>query len=206
MLTFKHFNIADWFSFYRVMASPLLIVLILLEWRIFFAVLLTVSYLTDAIDGYLARKLRIISKRGSQLDSLGDQLTFIIGLSGLYFFEREFIRENITIILIAFSPYIIQMILAYFKYGKATAFHTYLAKISAVIQCIFILYALYFNPEYVLFYLMIGLGILETLEEISLIFMYRNWTSDVESIFWAIKDKKRNERNSINSNDDSSTI
>lgn len=28
MLTFKNFNIADWFSFYRVLAAPFLIVLL----------------------------------------------------------------------------------------------------------------------------------------------------------------------------------
>ena len=93
-----------------------------------------VSYSTDAIDGFLARKLKITSPRGSQLDSIGDQITLIIGLLGLFYFETSFIKANLVIILIAFIPYIIQMILAYLKYGKATAFHTYLAKISAVIS------------------------------------------------------------------------
>ncbi|MEM6360722.1 MAG: hypothetical protein AAF149_19030 [Bacteroidota bacterium] len=43
------------------------------------------------------------------------------------------------------------------KYGKAIAFHTYLAKLSAVA--------------------------LETLEEIALIFIYDTWVLDVKSIF-----------------------
>lgn len=38
---------------------------------------------------------------------------------------------------------------------------------------------------------MIVVGILETLEEIILIFMYRNWTADVKGIYWALKDKRR---------------
>lgn len=187
----KNLNIADWFSLYRVLALPLLLSLIILEERNLFAWFLLISYATDAIDGRLARSLRISSARGSQLDSLGDQLTLGVGLIGLLVFENAFIRQNLTLILIAFVPYLVQMVLAFRKYGKATAFHTYLAKLSALTQGIFILWLLFFGPVYWLFYLMVGLSILETLEEISLIFMYDQWVKDVKGIYWALKDKRR---------------
>ena len=191
MLTFKNFNIADWFSFYRVIAAPFLLTLLWLGERDVFTWMLLVSYSTDAIDGYLARKLKIISARGSQLDSFGDQITFVVGLLGLLVFETVFIKENYLLIVIAFSPYIIQMLLAYRKYGKATAFHTYLAKSSAMLQGVFILWSLFFGPEYILFYVMIVISLLETIEEIALIFMYDNWASDVKGIYWAYRDKRR---------------
>ncbi len=196
MLTFKNFNIADWFSFYRIAAAPLLLVLIWYDQRLIFSWLLLVSYSTDAIDGFLARRLEITSPRGSQLDSFGDQITLIIGLFGLYYFEADFIKTNLPLILVAFIPYGIQMILAYLKYGKATAFHTYLAKASAIMQSVFILFALFFYPENTLFYIMIGFGILETLEEITLIFMYDTWASDIKGIYWALKDQRRLKKNS----------
>ena len=191
MLTFKNYNIADWFSFYRIASAPLLLALIFFDERLIFSWLLFISYSTDAIDGYLARKFKITSPRGSQLDSFGDQITLIVGLVGLYFFETNFIKNNFTLILIAFVPYILQMFIAYFKYGKATAFHTYLAKLSAVMQSAFILFSLFFYPEYTLFYIMIVIGLLETFEEITLIFMYDNWTSDVKGVFWSFNDKRR---------------
>ncbi|WP_299113927.1 CDP-alcohol phosphatidyltransferase family protein [uncultured Winogradskyella sp.] len=149
------------------------------------------SYTTDAIDGYLARKLNITSSRGSQLDSIGDQITFTVGLIGLFRFETDFITTNLVLIIIAFMPYIIQMLIAYLKYGKATAFHTYLAKASAVLQSVFILWALFINPEYLLFYIMIGVGFLETAEEIILIFMHKNWVSDVKGIYWIYRNRKK---------------
>lgn len=191
MFTFKNFNIADWFSFYRIFAAPILLLLIYLDQRLIFTWLLLISYSTDAIDGFLARKLKITSPRGSQLDSIGDQITLIMGLLGLFYFETNFIKANLVLILIAFIPYIIQMILAYLKYGKATAFHTYLAKLSAILQSLFILWSLFFTPNYTLFYIMIVIGLIETFEEITLIFMYDNWASDVKSIIWALRDKRR---------------
>ncbi|NNK87973.1 MAG: CDP-alcohol phosphatidyltransferase family protein, partial [Flavobacteriaceae bacterium] len=147
MLTFRNYNIADWFSFYRVAAAPVLLVLIWYEQREIFSWLLLASYFTDAIDGFLARKLKITSPRGSQLDSFGDQITLVIGVLGLLQFERDFMLKNLILILIVFIPYIIQMIIAYLKYGKATAFHTYLAKLSAILQSIFILWAIFFSPD-----------------------------------------------------------
>ncbi len=191
MLTFKNFNIADWFSFYRIAAAPFLLILLWLHNREFFTWMLLISYSTDMIDGYLARKYKITSPRGSQLDSMGDQITFIIGLIGLFLFEFDFIKENYLLILIALIPYIVQMLIAFKKYGKATSFHTYLAKLSAFVQAFFILYSLFFEPNYFLFYFMIILGFIETIEEIILIAMYDKWISDIKGIYWALKDKKR---------------
>jgi len=192
MLTFKNFNIADWFSFYRIAAIPILILVLWLGNKSLFTWLLLVSYCTDMIDGFLARKLKITSARGSQLDSFGDQLTFLMALVGLFFFEYSFIKEYYVLILISFFPYLIQMFIAFWKYGKATAFHTYLAKLSAIIQGVFILWLLFFGPIYWLFYVMIIIGLLETIEEITLIFMYDNWVAGVKGIYWALKDRRRN--------------
>lgn len=38
---------------------------------------------------------------------------------------------------------------------------------------------------------MIGLGIIETLEEITLIFLYDKWVAGVKGIYWALKDPRR---------------
>ena len=38
---------------------------------------------------------------------------------------------------------------------------------------------------------MILLGLLETLEEITLIFMYDEWVAGVKGLYWALRDKRR---------------
>jgi CDP-diacylglycerol--glycerol-3-phosphate 3-phosphatidyltransferase len=191
MLTFKNFNIADWFSFYRIAAAPFLLLILWLDEREVFTSFLLVSYCTDMIDGFLARRLKITSARGSQLDSFGDQITFVVGLIGLLVYEYDFIKEHSFYIILVFVPYIFQMIIAFIKYRKATAFHTYLAKLSAITQAVFILWLLFFEPIYWLFYVMIILGLLETIEEIVLIFIYDKWVAGVKGIYWALRDKRR---------------
>jgi len=191
MLSFRNYNIADWFSFYRIFAAPFLLLIIWSGNRELFSWLLLLSYSTDMIDGILARKLKITSSRGSQLDSFGDQLTLFVGFIGLLFFENDFISANYQWILIPFVLYFFQMLIAFRKYGKATAFHTYLAKLSAVVQALFILWLLFFGPLYWLFYSMIIIGIIETIEEILLIYLYPNWVAGVKGYFWARRDKRR---------------
>jgi CDP-diacylglycerol--glycerol-3-phosphate 3-phosphatidyltransferase len=38
---------------------------------------------------------------------------------------------------------------------------------------------------------MIILGVLETIEEITLIYLYDKWVAGVKGIYWALKDKRR---------------
>lgn len=191
MLSFKNFNIADWLSFYRIFAAPFLLLIIWSGNRELFSWLLVLSYSTDMIDGFLARKLNITSPRGSQLDSIGDQCTLLVGFIGLLIFENDFIRTNYQWILIPLLLYFFQMLIAFRKYGKATAFHTYLAKLSAVVQALFILWLLFFGPVYWLFYSMIVIGVIETIEEILLIYLYPKWVAGVKGYFWAKRDQRR---------------
>lgn len=203
MLEFNKYNFVDWLSFYRIVITPFLLVLIFLDLRFLFAWGLAISFTTDALDGYLARRLNITSPRGAQLDSLGDQLTFVVGVIGLFFFEFNFMQSHLWLILLALTPYVAQILIAFKKYGKATAFHTYLAKLSAILQAVFILWLLFFGPVYWLFYIMIIIGIIETLEEIILIFLFDNWVSDVKGLYWGLRDIRRHDLNDTSKNKNS---
>ena len=191
MNPFKGYNIADWFSFYRILAMPILAAALIWGSRDLFTWLLLISYSTDMIDGQLARRLKLSSARGAQLDSIGDQLTLAAGLVGIWVYETAFVNEYIWPIGVGLSLYLLQMVLAYYKYGKSTAFHTYMAKTSALLQGIFVLWALFFGPVIWLFWTVIVIGVLETAEEITLIFMYDTWVKDVKSYFWALRDPRR---------------
>lgn len=188
---FRKFNIADWFSFYRIAAAPVLVALILLDERLWFSWLLGISFLTDFIDGQLARRLGIVSPRGSQLDSVGDQLTLMVALAGLVRFDFDFVRAQIVLILIPLGLYFLQMFVAWWRYGRVSSFHTYMAKVSAFVQGVFILWLLFFGPVYWLFYTMIALSVLETVEELILIYLFREWQSDVKGVLFLARSKSR---------------
>ena len=185
----RKLSLPDWLSVYRILAAPVLIVFIFLDERLIFAILLFISFLSDAVDGYLARKMNIVTQRGAQLDSIGDAITFCVGLGGILRFEYSFILEYIVIIGLAFGLYLFQLFMAYWRYGMPSSFHTYLAKLSAILQAGFMLYLLFFGVHLWLFYLVTFFSIIETIEEIILIVIFPTWKANVKGLFWVLTAK-----------------
>ena len=185
----RKLSLPDWLSVYRILAAPVLIVFIFLDERLIFAILLLISFLSDAVDGYLARKMNIVTQRGAQLDSIGDAITFCVGLGGILRFEYSFILEYIVIIGLAFGLYLFQLFMAYWRYGMPSSFHTYLAKLSAILQAGFMLYLLFFGVQLWLFYLATFFSIIETIEEIILIVIFPTWKANVKGLFWVLTAK-----------------
>jgi len=187
----KKLSIPDWLSLYRILSVPILIAFILLDKRLLFGTFLLISFLTDSLDGFLARRWNIVSQRGSQLDSIGDAIAFTVGLVGIFHFETAFFYDYIILILAAFGFYVVQLLAAYIRYGMPSSFHTYLAKLSAVIQGVFMIWIFYFGVELWLFYLVLTFSVLETIEEIILIILFPKWKSDVKGLIWVMIERKR---------------
>ncbi len=180
----------DWLSLYRSLSAPFLIVLIFMDERMLFAILLLISFLTDALDGFLARRMKIVTQRGAQLDSIGDAITFTVGIIGMVKFETVFVKEQLFLLLFAFGFYILQLSLAYWRYGMPSSFHTYLAKMAAVLQGTFMLWLFFFGVEYWLFYAAVIFSIVETIEEIWLIILFPKWKANVKGLLWVLNEKK----------------
>src|SRR5687767_4320299 len=88
----KSYYIINGITLYRLIAAPFLLFLILTRQSDLFKWLLAFSFFTDAIDGYLARKYKVVSVMGAKLDSLGDDLTVIVGVIGLFVLKPDFIK------------------------------------------------------------------------------------------------------------------
>lgn len=186
----RKLSIPDWLSLYRIISAPWLLFLIYQEQRLLFSIFLLISFTTDALDGFLARRMNIETQRGAQLDSIGDAVTFCIGLIGMIGFEYEFMKEEAGLILFAFSFYILQLVLAYWRYGMPSSFHTYLAKIAAIFQGTFMLWFFFVGIEYWLYYAVIVLSILETIEETILIMWFPKWRANIKGLLWVLNEKK----------------
>lgn len=177
---------------YRVAVAPVLIVLIITHQTVLFKWLLAVSFLTDAVDGYLARKYKVTSRFGSRLDSIGDDLTIAAAIVGLFVLKPGFIRSEIILVSILLVLFILQNIFAYFRYHKQTSFHTYIAKVAAVLQGFFMLSIFFLpHPVLILFYAAAWITIIDLIEEIILISLLPKWEADVKGVYWVLKRKKQ---------------
>lgn len=186
------YYIVNGITAYRLITAPLLLLLIFNKVPDLFKWLLAVSFLTDAVDGFLARKYHVTSIVGSMLDSIADDLTVFVALVGMIVFKPEFIRQEILLLLLLLLLFIIQTGLAIRKYGKITSFHTYAAKVATILQAIFmVLFFLLPDPIYILFYSTILITGMELVEEIIIMFWLPQWEANVKGLYWIIKRKKK---------------
>ena len=187
------YYIINGITIYRIIAAPFLIYLIITSKYEIFKWLLAVSFFTDLIDGFLARKFKVTSILGTKLDSIGDDLTVLTGMIGLFVINPEIILQHTYFFLIPFILLVIQISYALIRYKKLTSFHTYLAKLAALLQGVFlILFFLLDKPILILFYAAVLITILDLIEEIILVYLLPDWETNVHSFYHALTKKKNN--------------
>ena len=176
---------------YRIVAAPFLLILLFSGQYDIFKWLLGVSFFTDLIDGWLARKYKVTSLLGTKLDSIGDDLTVLVAMIALFVMKPAFIKQEKIIFITLFVLFVFQVSYAFIRYGKMTTFHTYLAKSAAILQGVFLLLVFFTEePIMLLFYAAAGITLLELIEEIILVRLLPEWEANVKGLYWAIKKKK----------------
>jgi phosphatidylglycerophosphate synthase len=194
----KAWYVINGITLYRIAAAPVLLLLLYTGQYIIFKWLLGVSFFTDLIDGYLARKFKVTSVMGTRLDSIGDDLTVLTAMIGLFVIKPAFIQQQKPVLIILFALFAVETGYAFFRYGKMTGFHTYLAKTAALLQGIFLLLVFFTSePSLFLFFVAAIITMLQLTEEIILIWMLPKWESNVKGIYQVLKKKKQAEQELI---------
>ena len=180
-------------TIYRIVAAPFLLILLFTDQHQIFKWLLAVSFFTDLIDGYLARKYQVTSILGTKLDSMGDDLTVLVATIALFVTKPEFIKQQQVLFIMLGGLFIVQTGYALIRYGKVTNFHTYLAKTAAILQGVFLILVFFTDkPILPLFYVAAVITIIELIEEIILVYLLPEWKANVKGVFFANM-KKRNQ-------------
>jgi len=175
-------------TLYRLVAAPLMVFLLIYNRPDLFKWMIGISFFTDVIDGYFARKFNVASIAGAKLDSIADDLTIVVAMAAVFVFKTEFVKEQSIIFICLFALLIIQTIYALFRYGKISSFHTYSAKIAAILQGSFFI-LLFFLPEplYPLFYIAAIVTGVELVEELLITHFLPAWETDVKGLYWVLK-------------------
>jgi phosphatidylglycerophosphate synthase len=185
------FYIINAITTYRLVMAPVLMWFAFEGNLDYFKWLLIISFGTDAIDGFLARKYKVSSVSGAKLDSIADDLTVVAALIGMFAFRPEFAKSEVITFVILLILFVIQTLLALIFYRKLTSYHTYLAKLAAVLQGVFfILFFLLNEPLYPLFYAAAIVTGLQLIEETILILYLRQWQADVKGLYWVLRKRR----------------
>jgi phosphatidylglycerophosphate synthase len=159
--------------------------------RKYFQWLLVACMLSDILDGSIARTFDWTSRLGAILDSTGDLLVQLIAIGGLWMFFRETVVAHRVPVLIVVSLYLAEVVIAVFRYGRISSFHTFLVRVAASALGIFLLSLFFWRYVDWIFYPSIGLGILAYSEELLIVLLLAEWTPDVGGLYRAWNIAKR---------------
>lgn len=173
-------------SVMRLILVPVLYLLALQDMHAAFLGVLVVSFLTDLVDGPIARRLNQMSDIGAQLDSWADFAVYVsLPIWGAWLWPEIITiqRPYITAVLVSYmAPVIVGVI----KYGRLPSLHTYGAKLSAI--CIGCGAILMFGFEiYLPFRLCVPLALATAIDEIFTITLLRSWRPNVKSSWHAVR-------------------
>lgn len=170
-------------TFFRLILIPLLWILAIFHYKKTFAILITIAGITDALDGFFARALKQETKFGAWFDSITDNLILISSPFWIWIIFPNFFLDNLTIILIIIGLLILSLALGFIKYHKMIDYHLYLNKFAAILFYLFLIHALIFDPNIILFYLTLFIAGLACTEEILITLINKKMQPDKLSIF-----------------------
>jgi phosphatidylglycerophosphate synthase len=138
--------------------------------RPWFIALLAAALLTDALDGFLARRLDAHSELGRKLDSAADYLTMITGLAGIALLWPGIARRELPWIAAGLGSFFGVIAYGFVRLGRAPCYHTWLAKAGAV-ACALSLVPLLAGRTTAPFHAAIALQVLAGLEELAIMLL-----------------------------------
>jgi cardiolipin synthase (CMP-forming) len=130
---------------------------------------LIICFASDALDGYLARRLHQCTEFGAKFDSLADNLLIPSALGWLIMFRPVVLQDHVAVSAVAFGTYVCSLAIGWMKFRQFGNLHLYLSKISGVLQYVSIIDTFlggYYNQW--LFYFTVSLFFLSSLETLIL--------------------------------------
>lgn len=176
-------NVPNAISIARLCATAVLLFAALLRHAELFKWLLLACLLSDILDGLIARAFHVTSKLGASLDSIADVTTMLMAMLGVAVFQRAFLSEHFTAVLVVIAFYVGELIAALIRYGKLSSFHTLLDRVAAYAAGIFIMSLFLWGYQAWLFQIAVTVYIVALTEEMLLIWLLPEWRSDVWSVF-----------------------
>jgi CDP-diacylglycerol--glycerol-3-phosphate 3-phosphatidyltransferase len=183
-------NLPNALSIFRLLAVP---VLLLLAWNrneISFLILLVFAFVTDGLDGYIARKYNLITELGAKLDTWADVSIYLtLGISAFWLWPQTLYAE-LQYFAAIFASVVFPTVVGLLKFNTLTSYHTWLVKIAsaaAVSTSILLFLGIIDWP----FRIAALLTVLAALEEVAISAIVDKPMSNVKSIWHVLKKQRQ---------------
>lgn len=177
-------------SAFRLASAPLLLLLAVAGQREAFIWLLAMAFLTDAVDGILARSIGLTSRLGAQLDSWADVAIYAVTAVSLLLLWPALVRSEWLAVAAVALSFMLPALAGLLRFRRFTSYHTLLVK-AAVIATVIGLFLMLLGISVWPFRLAAMLAVLAALEELAITAVLHDERSDVVSLWHVLRQQRR---------------
>ena len=167
-------------TFLRILGT--IVLLFIKPLSVLFFVIYAFTGLTDALDGFVARKTGTQSDLGAKLDSVADLLFYtVMMIKILPVLIKEMPKLIWLFVALVLAIRLASYLVAAYKYHRFSSMHTYLNKLTGA--AVFILPFMLITPVKTFYaFFAVSLGIAASLEELIIHFKSESYNASVKSL------------------------
>lgn len=179
-------NIPNALSLIRLACVPVLLWLAWSEHPHEFLAVLVFAFLTDAVDGFIARRFNQKTPLGAKLDSYADVAIYLTLAGSVFRLWPEIVAREKLYILFVVASVVMPALAGILKFGTLTSYHTWLVKIAAGCTALTSILLVMGGPAWP-FRLVSVLCLIAGLEEILITLYLPAPESNIKSVFYIKK-------------------
>jgi len=173
-------------SLFRLLVSPILLLLAWGEEPTLFLVAFATALASDVVDGFLARWLKVDSEGGAELDSWSDLCMYVSASLGVWLLAPELILGQLPLVVAMAVGYAAPILYGFLKFRRLTSYHTWAAKLSAVLAGGTMLTIVLFEVTWPL-WIAGPVFLVSAVEEICVTTLLPAWRANVPSFWHAVR-------------------
>lgn len=177
-------------SLLRLLSAPVLVALASLEHREAFLWLLAAAFVSDALDGVLARGTGQTSQLGARIDSWADVAVYAALAISLVLLWPGLVRSE----WLAFSAIVVSVavpaVVGFARFGRFTSYHTFLTKVAVLVTAVGV-FAMVLGISNWPFRFGALVALLSACEEIAISVVLHRERSDVGGLLRVLREQRR---------------
>ena len=175
----------------RIALMPVVLMAAWADSRVWFVIVLSFSLLTDALDGFFARRYNAFSDLGRKLDSVADYLTLIAGIAGIALLWPDIMRREWVWVATGLTVFFAVMAYGLVRLRRIPCYHTWTTKVG-VAGCALSLIPLLADWTPLPFHLAMVVLMLGGLEEVIIMHLVPGHIGEMPSVWHARRLRQKN--------------
>lgn len=158
-----------------------------------FVALLVIALATDALDGFLARRLNAYSDLGRRLDSAADYVTLITGAAGIALLWPDIMHRELPWVMAGLGGFFTVLAFGFVRFGRALGYHTWATKLLALASALSLIPLLSGGPPWP-FHVVVILQVAASLEQIAIALLVPTHRGEMPTVWHAWRLRIRRDR------------